>query len=248
VLELLEVNYLLFTNQTQKAENKFNSYEITDITQPLVYLRLGSQIALAQQKYHIAITYLSELVKLESNKKYVLMLAIAHSAVFDIDAAISVLTTFLYQENDIEVRMNLAQIYMINHLDLAKEQYIMLVDKYPQSLLINNNLALAAATTNDIKLAEKHITKAFEMAPENSDILDTYGFVEFKRENFAVALKYYLKASKIAPEDNDIKLHLVECFIKLNRLTEAKALLAEVEKTGKFSSEEFNRLVNLLES
>jgi len=228
VLELLEVNYLLFTNQTELAENKFNSYNIKESNQPVIYTRLGGQVALAQQKFNVAIIYLEELVKLENKKKNVLMLAMAYAGNGNLNGTIATLTTFLEKEDNIDVRANLAQVYMSTNLVLAKEQYLILVKKAPNNFLIHNNLAYAAVKTDDIKIAIKHAEKAFELAPENPQVIDTLGFISFIQKDYSKAFGYYEQANAIAPDDIGIIKHMADCLIKMNRVEEAEALLAKV--------------------
>ncbi|MBA6381824.1 PEP-CTERM system TPR-repeat protein PrsT [Colwellia sp. BRX10-6] len=230
VLELLEVNYLLFTNQIALAETKFNSYKIKDNNQPIIFTRLGGQIALAQQKFNVAIIYLEELVKLESNKKNVLMLAMAYAGSRNLNGTITTLTTFLEQEDNIDVRANLAQVYMSTDLALAKEQYLLLVKKVPNNYLIHNNLAYAAVNTNDMDLAIQHVNKAAELAPQNPQVIDTLGFVSYIQKDYSKALGYYKQANALAPDDKGIIKHMADCLLKMNRTEEAKALLTNVNK------------------
>ncbi|TWX52480.1 XrtA/PEP-CTERM system TPR-repeat protein PrsT [Colwellia hornerae] len=230
ILELLEVNYLLFTNQIQLAENKFNSYNIKDSNQPITYTRLGGQIALAQQKFNVAIIYLEELVKLENMKKNVLMLAMAYAGNLNIEGAIATLNKFLEKGDNIDVRANLAQIYMSTNLALAKEQYLILIKQLPDNFLIHNNLAFAAVNTNDIALAIKHADKAFELAPENPQVIDTLGFIKYMQQDYSQALKYYKQANALAPNDRGIIMHMANCLIKMDRTEEAKVLLATINK------------------
>jgi len=228
VLELLEVNYLLFTNQIKLAENKFNSYDIKASNQPIIYTRLGGQIALAQQKFKVAITYLEALLELESNKKNVLMLAMAYGGDRNISSAVLTLTAFLEREDNMDVRANLAQIYMSTDLALAKEQYLILIKQLPNNFLIHNNLAYAAVNTNDIALANQHADKAFELAPENPQVIDTLGFISYVLQDYSKALSYFKQANAIAPNDKGIIKHMANCLIKMNRRQEAEALLANV--------------------
>jgi len=230
VLELLEVNYLLFTNQSQLAENKFNNYNVKDSNQPIIYTRLGGQIALGQRKFEVAVIYLTELVKLENKKKNVLMLAMAHAGDGNISGAIATLTAFLETEDNIDVRANLAQIYMSTNLSLAKEQYLLLVKKVPNNFLIHNNLAYAAVNTNDIAMAIQHADTALELAPENPQVIDTLGFISFIQQDYVKALTYYKQANALAPNDKGIIQHMADCLVKMNRAEEAKALLVNVNK------------------
>jgi len=230
VLELLEVNYLLFTNQSQLAENKFNNYNVKDSNQPIIYTRLGGQIALAQRKFEVAVIYLKELIKLENNKKNVLMLAMAYAGSSNINGAISTLTAFLEKEDNIDIRANLAQIYMSTNLNLAKEQYLLLVEKVPNNFLIHNNLAYAAVSTSDLALAIQHANSAFELAPENPQVIDTLGLISYIQKDYSKALGYYKQANAIAPNDKGIIQHMADCLIKMDRAEEAKALLVNVNK------------------
>ena len=156
------------------------------------------------------------------------MLAMAYAGNRNLNKTISTLTTFLEKEDNIDVRANLAQVYMSTNLALAKEQYLLLVKKTPRNYLIHNNLAFAAINTNDITLAIEHAEKAIELAPENPQVIDTLGFISYVQQDYSKALDYYKQANTIAPNDEGIIKHMADCLIKMNRRDEAEALLANI--------------------
>ncbi len=228
-LELLEVNYLLFTNQAKSAELKFTINNIQSRTQPKVHHRLAGQIALAQHKYSLAIIHLDALVKLEYNKENVKMLAIAHAGVNDIDSAISVLKSFLLENKNDDIRANLAQLYLSSSFESAVEEYLLLVREYPNNALFHNNLSYAAARVGNMNLANKHIALALQLAPEHAQVLDTYGYIFYLQKKYAKALVYLEKANKKSPRDIGIARNLANCLIKLNRKEEADLLFAALK-------------------
>ena len=84
----------------------------------------------------------------------------------------------------VPARLMLAQAYQRgNDADKAMQQYEILIDKDPDSVLALNNLRLALLRKGDAQKRESALVmaaRANELAPDNFDIADTYGWIQFK--------------------------------------------------------------------
>lgn len=69
--------------------------------------------------------------------------------------------------------------------------------------------------------AEQMIVQALKIKPDNGYILDSLGWVHFKKNKYASALKHLRKALEFLPEDPSIMEHLGDVYLKTGRPKEA---------------------------
>jgi Flp pilus assembly protein TadD len=72
-----------------------------------------------------------------------------------------------------------------------------------------------------LDFAEQAIKKALELKPGNGYIIDSLGWVYFKKGNLALAEKYLKEATALSPGDPTIAEHLGEVYEKKGSLSEA---------------------------
>ncbi len=70
--------------------------------------------------------------------------------------------------------------------------------------------------------AERLITRALELKPNDGYITDSLGWLHFKKGNYDLALEYLKKAAALVPDDPIILEHLGDAYMKMN--TPEKAL------------------------
>jgi len=70
--------------------------------------------------------------------------------------------------------------------------------------------------------AEKLTREAVALAPESGDIIDSLGWVQYKRGNYPAALKTLREAVRIAPNEPELRYHLAATYAKLGRKAEAR--------------------------
>ncbi|MBW2652719.1 MAG: tetratricopeptide repeat protein, partial [Deltaproteobacteria bacterium] len=83
--------------------------------------------------------------------------------------------------------------------------------------------------------AEKLIKRALELKPQDGYIIDSMGWLYFKKGNYKKAIKHLEKAAKYASEDSIIREHLGDAYLKNNLNDKAlemyeRALELEPEK------------------
>jgi len=69
--------------------------------------------------------------------------------------------------------------------------------------------------------AEQMIVQALKIKPDNGYILDSLGWVHFKKNQYASALKHLKRALELLPNDSNIMEHLGDVYLKIDKNKEA---------------------------
>jgi len=124
----------------------------------------------------------------------------------------------------------------LNRLDVAEQSLRRLISIRPQHAHAYNALGYSLADRNiRLEEAQGYIEKALELAPEDAQIIDSMGWVLYRRGDLQGALKYLQKAYQLQ-EDPEIAIHLGEVLWKLNRKEEALAIWRRAQKAEPSSS------------
>lgn len=81
--------------------------------------------------------------------------------------------------------------------------------------------------------AEKMALRAMSLKPNDGHVMDTYGFILYKRGKFKKAMKVLEKAHKVEPLEGVIAEHLADAYRRLNLVVQAEQMYIkamEVEK------------------
>lgn len=106
------------------------------------------------------------------------------------------------------VNMLLALGYQENGQDSeAIESYEVAIQQQPDNIVVLNNLAWLYQDSSPARALELS-SHAAELYPDNSDVLDTYGWVLFKQNQNSQAIEVLQKALDLAPESEAIADHL----------------------------------------
>ncbi len=134
--------------------------------------------------------------------------------------------------NDVATRLAYASALQANkQADAAIEHYEEVLERTPTNAAALNNLAWLYAETGD-KRAMETASKAHQVAPEQPEIMDTYGWMLLKEERFEQAADMLLRAHERLPENPDIKFHLAMLYVKTGEQKNAKRLLKEILQPG----------------
>lgn len=86
--------------------------------------------------------------------------------------------------------------------------------KNSDSLMALNNLAvLLLEKKNDVEKAYEYASRGFEKHGRNAQVIDTLGWLEFKRKNYERAVELLVKAVRLSPRSAVIRYHLGEAFL-----------------------------------
>jgi Flp pilus assembly protein TadD len=79
------------------------------------------------------------------------------------------------------------------------------------------------ANTDKLSEASRYINKAIELAPANAAIIDSKGWLHFRKGEYELALKY-LRDAYTLDNDPEIAAHLGEVLWEMGEQTEAQKL------------------------
>ncbi len=104
----------------------------------------------------------------------------------------------------------------------GKKSYEKAMELDPFSSLIKNNFAYRLALAKqDLEVAKSLINQAMKNSPNQSQFVDTYGFVLFQQGEYAQAKAAYEEAFKLNESDKVIVEHMGDAFFKTGNVDEA---------------------------
>jgi Tfp pilus assembly protein PilF len=94
--------------------------------------------------------------------------------------------------------------------------------------------------------AEKMIIQALKMKPDNGYILDSLGWVHFKKNKFDSSLMHLKRALELVPDDANITEHLGDVYLKIGQDKEALEYYRKAVKIDPGNSSLKKKLDNLM--
>ncbi|GGC72745.1 tetratricopeptide repeat protein [Marinobacter halophilus] len=113
----------------------------------------------------------------------------------------------------------------------AKGNYEKILNSMPENPMVLNNLAWLYFETGDER-AVPLARKAYDLAPENAAVVDTYGWILLKAGNLEESLPILEKAHELQPESQEIALHLAEAYRAVGKNAEAQRILEKFGDQG----------------
>jgi len=118
----------------------------------------------------------------------------------------------------------------VNKPDIVEADLKKILAREPNNVEALNALGYTLLNNpNRYAEAEKYLTQALRLMPNEAVIIDSYGWLQFKLGNNERALDYLQKAYK-KQQENEIAAHLAEVLWALGRKDEAKNLFDKVIK------------------
>ena len=118
----------------------------------------------------------------------------------------------------------------IGKLDVLEADLRKILLKNPEDVGALNALGYTLTDkTTRYDEAEKFLNQALKLQPDEAVIIDSYGWLQFKRGNLDLALEYLRKAYAKEPE-NEITAHLAEVLWAMGNRREAKDLFEAAYK------------------
>jgi putative PEP-CTERM system TPR-repeat lipoprotein len=141
----------------------------------------------------------------------------------DNDSARAVLSQWLADHpDDLRVRQVLGQTYLESGETVAAiEQYRAVVEGQPNNVVVLNNLAWALHEQNDPG-AVQYAQKAYELAPDQFEVVDTLGWLLLEGGEVQRGLALIREAAAKAPHVPSIRYHLGAALARNDRPEDAQ--------------------------
>lgn len=124
--------------------------------------------------------------------------------------------------------------FATNQMIEGKSSYEMALNFSPSNISILNNFAYnLASKKNSLDRAEELVKKALILAPNQANIIDTYGFVLFQKNDFKAAKVYFEQAVELNKESPTLLEHLGDVFFKLNEVDKAVEFWEKAKELNK---------------
>lgn len=234
ILKLIKMQLLLDSRLVDQAKVLLKQLENENFDET-VKVGLNGRIALLEGKYSQAVPSLDAFYKKFQSSKNAVLLALALQESGKKPQAIKLLESHLdKQENDQQVRNLLANLYIENDRNQAFNQYQSLVKAQPSNVVALNNLAWLSMEKGKHQDALTYSEKAYKLAPQVANVVDTYGQILLKLNKNREALTKSKEAYELSEtKDVDITLNHIETLIANSRTNEAKILLEQLEPATK---------------
>jgi len=176
-----------------------------------------------------ALDALEKAVRVEGTSKRVNLFAHTLAAAGKASKAISLLEDWLRSHpEDAAARSTLGLLQQqAGQIDDAIASYLQVLKDGEPNPVIFNNLAWLFLEKGDIRAVE-YARKAYDMAPERAEIVDTYGWVMFNSDKRSEGMSLLQQALVLAPRNPEIGLHVVEALHLSGRDKEARPLVERI--------------------
>ncbi|WKJ89573.1 tetratricopeptide repeat protein [Methylomonas montana] len=193
---------------------------------------LAGRLALAQKQPEEAVKLFKEAYALQDTTDIALQLTLAQIATGDKQSAFITLENQVKKfPKDAVLRGRYAELLRKNDRQQeAIQQYKEILSLTPGDPYIKNNLAWLHFEQGDLKAAMQQAEAAKDIAPNDPKILDTYGVMLMKNNQFSMAVEIFQKALKEQPDNTTVRIHLAEALAKTDKIDQSRILLKELIK------------------
>ncbi len=196
-----------------------------------------------------AIKYYEQALSISKSPKAAVQLAKAYYTIKEVGKGIKVLQKWLeVNSRDIAVRYILADsLLQSGEVEKAKAEFKKILQDTPDHILALNNLAYISIT-EDFQLAIDYAQKAYLLAQDQPEIIDTYGVVLLKAGKVKEALDKLVVAYRKRKGDQEIALHYAQALIANGDKVTARNILKDSMKAESTNAAVRQDAIELLES
>jgi tetratricopeptide (TPR) repeat protein len=156
------------------------------------------------------------------------------------------------ESNDGELPQGLWPLYysraivldLMDRWEEAEKDLLIAMDKFPNSPVILNYIGYAYADRDiELEKAKDMLSQAVIIAPNDSFIVDSMGWILFRMGDYGQAVKYLERAASLRPYHMVINDHLGDAYWKLGRQREAHYMWQRASDYYDDSDEEQVRMI-----
>lgn len=209
-LEVLLAHFELKNHNVDAAKEMLKIIQKKQILHWLVD-SVSGQILLLDKNFEQAIELLSSAFEQKQSDENAIQLARALRFNGQQHEAEKTLENFVNNNpKNIQVRFLLAGLYSLENRSKIIAQYQAITDIVPENLLALNNLAWNHYKDGQINAALANAEQAYNLAPDNRAILETYGVILVAAGKYIDSIKILEKAIIKGSSDAQVKASLVE--------------------------------------
>ena len=223
-----EIKMLVHAGETESANQALAKLKRDFGDRPEV-LGIEGWFALGTADYATAEKTLSAAAEKRPDTELTILLVRALWAQQKQDEAIALMQNWLKEHpQDLAVLLQLAEAYMsLNRDDEALKVYARVIELHPNHLPALNNLAWLGRD-KDLKQAIGYAERAYQLSPNDPNVLDTYGMLLLKKGDIERGHRMIQKAAERSPNDPTIQLHLGRALMEQEQFAKARTILSAV--------------------
>jgi putative PEP-CTERM system TPR-repeat lipoprotein len=192
------------------------------------FAMLEGDVRMAGEQYAEAIRAYTDADKLKPSAASAIRLHQARREASTPRAEASLIRWLGRHPEDLTVRTVLAQFYLQgSRLTDAAGEFEIISREQPNDAAVLNNLAWIYQELGDAR-ALATARRAYELAPSNPAIADTYGWILFTHRHSAAALPLLEAAARVAARDPEVQYHYAAALAAAGRTDEARETLRKV--------------------
>ncbi|MFC4700132.1 XrtA/PEP-CTERM system TPR-repeat protein PrsT [Glaciecola siphonariae] len=217
-IRLARLQNLVRIKSFTAAQQEFN-YLISQGSNNIVLSKVKGQLAVAAKRYGQAIAPLSEYYAASNNLGDAVNLALAYLGNGQKNKASELLLAHLEKTGNTPIAtMTVAEFMLTNQFyQQAVELYRQLIKFQPKNVIAQNNLAIAYIGNNQAAEALSAAQTAIELAPQEPQVMDTYGWALYKNGSQTEAEQMLAVAHQAQNANPGIALHYAEVLIAQNK-------------------------------
>lgn len=225
-----EIKMLVQAGDVDKAKKALAKLKQDFGARPEV-LSIDGWFALGVGDYAAAEKTLADALKQRPNTELAILHVRALWAQKKHDQALKTMQAWLKDHpQDIAMLLHQADAYLgLNRANDAIPVYARIVELNPNHVPSLNNLAWLSRD-KDLKKAIEHAKRAYDLAPNDPYVLDTFGMLTLQSGDVTRASRLLEDAAKAAPADAQIQLHYGRALIQQKRPRDARKVLEALIK------------------
>lgn len=247
VLQMGKMQLLIDKKSTSEAKSYFEEIKPLGMKESVAQ-GIEGKIALLEKDYRKATKLLSLFYKTQPTSRNAILLSTALQGDNKNNEAILHLESYLEKnENDQNVRAVLANNYINGYPKKAIKAYKIVLEQFPSNVLVLNNVAWLSMEQNNLDEALSFSERAFKVAPEVVNVIDTYAMILLKHDRKSEALSHLVKAYDLSEgKNNEVALNYAEALIANSRLKKAAQILASIKTPSSLQNQRKIELQNKL--
>jgi putative PEP-CTERM system TPR-repeat lipoprotein len=247
ILEFKNTRLLLKNTLVKEAKQNIETLKAENRGNPNLKL-LSGELALIERTFDLAAKDLLTFYQYSPSFEVAKLLATALQELHRPAEGVVYLEQELQKLSSRFVETHYVAEYMANNelFDKSAEYYEKILNDYPEHFVTLNNYANVLIKMGKYQRANDIANSALRQNTTSPFALDTVGWSLFKQDKPMESLVYIKKANELLPTNLEIQFHLIENYIKLKDINNAKLLLNRITAKSPKEKQLYEHLKSML--